>query len=429
MNLVYPGKAEIAIGYVIAAAFRDVIYERDKSFPLLFLFGEKQSGKSKFAWSLNEVFNSGMKPYNLTSGTGVAFHRRLARVKNGLAWYDEYTNDIDERRFQALKASFDGTGHEKGLATRDNRSEVTKVQSACMLSGQYMPTRDDGSLLTRSILLSFLKRIFTVEDIKNYNKLKEYEGEGVTGLACDILHYREIIEKYYNQTFDELFNDNRDALTAQCIPFDERVLRNFTVIHTVIKLFIEKATDIKLGIDYNRFSREILSMISEQSMLIASGEALATFWNMVEFLSDQNMIHADRDFMINSRTSIVLRTASGNIEEKQFRFPDGREFPKTLLWIRWTKIYPLYMEYHRKQYGSNGLDKNSINHYLKTSPYYLGYQDSARIGDINTSAYVFDYAKLKEMGVNLDRGVVTVNKIPDPEIPKDEDLDIKKSEF
>ena len=426
LALVYPGKSDIAIGYVIAATFRDIIFERDKSFPLLFLFGEKQSGKSKFAWSLSDVFNAALKPYNLNSGTPVAFYRRLARVKNGLAWYDEYTNDIDEKRFQALKASFDGTGHEKGMATKDNRSEVTKVNSAAMISGQYMPTRDDNSLLTRSILLNFLKRIFTAEDMTNYTRLKEFESNGLTGLVCDILHYRELIEKKYNETFDDLFQENRDALSTQRIPFDERVLRNFTVIHTVVKLFVENAKDIETGIDYRSFSRNLLSMVSEQSQQIASGEALATFWNMIEYLADQNMIHHDRDFMINSRSSIMLRTKAGNMEEFSFSNANGVQFIKTMLWIRLTKIYPLYMEYHRKQYGISGLDKNTLKHYLTTNSAYMGYQDSARIGDINTSAYVFDYAKLKEMGVNLDRGSVDVNREPEAATEESkEDLSIK----
>ena len=426
MHNVYPGKASVAIGFAIAAIFRDLIYEKFKCFPHLFLFGEKQSGKSQLGWSLSNLYNDSLQPYNLNSGTQVAFFRRLARVKNGIVWYDEYTNDIDEKRFQSLKAAYDGAGHEKGLATADNRSEVTKVNSACIVSGQYLPTRDDNALLTRSVLLNFVKRKFSADDINFYNQLKSVEESGMTGIICELLHYRDMMDTKYSMTFDELFQANRDALERQRINHDERILRNYTVIQTVVKLFCENAKDIQLGVNYAAFSREIISMIGDHSQQIASGEALTTFWNMIEFLSDQSMLHVDKDFMITSRTSIILRTKAGNTEEMSFTDPHGREFPKTMLWIRLTKIHPLYMEYHRKQYGTNGIDKTTLLHYLTTNSAYLGYQDSARIGDINTSAYVFDYAKLKEMGVNLDRGSVDVNREPEAATEESkEDLSIK----
>ena len=119
----------------------------------------------------------------------------------------------------------------------------------------------------------------------------------------------------------------------------------------------------------------------------------------------------------------MLRTKAGNMEEMSFTNSTGVQFVKTMLWIRLTKIYPLYMEYHRKQYGISGLDQNTLKHYLTTNSAYMGYQDSCRIGDINTSAYVFDYARLREMGVNLDRGSAVIEKEPETTAPK-EDLKI-----
>ena len=54
-----------------------------------------------------------------------------------------------------MKAAYDGTGHEKGKMSKDSRTEITKVNTSCVITGQYLPTRDDSSLMTRCILLTF----------------------------------------------------------------------------------------------------------------------------------------------------------------------------------------------------------------------------------------------------------------------------------
>ncbi len=53
---VYGEKARVAIAFFLASLFRSLVYDAYKIFPHLFLFGEKQSGKSQMAWSLSNVF-------------------------------------------------------------------------------------------------------------------------------------------------------------------------------------------------------------------------------------------------------------------------------------------------------------------------------------------------------------------------------------
>ncbi len=78
---------------------------------------------------------------------------------------------VDIKRFQALKAAYDGIGHEKGKMTKGNRTEITKVNAA-----------DDSALFTKSILLSFPKRDtnnpFTDVETKNLNEIRGIEKGG-----------------------------------------------------------------------------------------------------------------------------------------------------------------------------------------------------------------------------------------------------------
>jgi hypothetical protein len=69
-------------------------------------------------------------------------------------------DDIDEAMHQTLKGTWNGIGRErKGFES--NRTTVDKINSAVYYSGQYLPTRDDGALPSRSIITNFENKEFT----------------------------------------------------------------------------------------------------------------------------------------------------------------------------------------------------------------------------------------------------------------------------
>jgi len=394
---VYGERARIAISFLIASIFRNFIYEIYKIFPHLFLFGEKQSGKSQLAWSLSNVFFNQMPAFNLNSGTQVGFFRRLSRVKNVICWFDEYTNDIDERRFQALKSAYDGMGHEKGKMTKDSRTEITKVNSACVISGQYLPTRDDNSLLTRSVLILFEKSQYSSIQIEKFNRLKELETKGISSLVTEILMHRAIIEKNFIRTFSEEFDRIKNHMQDNKLSFDERLVRNFACLLSPVKITLENHL-LDLGFSYQDLFHMSIEMIADQTAQITSSEAVSTFWMMIQFMyeSKPSMISDGEDFKIQT-TDRTIRLKN---KREQWETIDFSSEPKKLIFFRFSKIHPLYMEAHRKQYGKNGVDMVSMTHYIKHHKAYLGYTDSTRFDSMVTSAYVFDYRKL---GINLER--------------------------
>ena len=397
MLQVYGENAIHAVAFAIAAAFRDTIYNNYKIFPHLFLFGEKQSGKSQLAWSLSNLYFKELPAFNLNSGTQVGFFRRLSRVKNSVCWFDEYTNDIDERRFQALKSAYDGMGHEKGKMSKDSRTEITKVNSATVISGQYLPTRDDNSLLTRSILLLFEKKNYSQNQILQYDKLKQLESTGLSSLVTDVVKYRALIEKHYNKYFCEVFDMCKNKLNDGAIPYDERLVRNYTTILAALKIFQDNNI-FDLGFSFQEAFEHSIVKITDQSAQITSSEAVSTFWMMIQFMFEVRpnpMITTGEDFKIQ----MVNRSLKIKNKKEQWETIDFYREPKKLIFFRFTKIHPLYMEAHRKQYGKNGVDMVSIIHYIKHHKAFIGYMDSTRFDNSNTSAYVFDYAKL---GLSLE---------------------------
>ena len=392
-------KGMIGIAFMISSLFRDLIYEKYKIFPHLFLFGEKRSGKSQMGWSLSNVFLNQQPAFNLSSGTNVGFFRKLARFRNVCVWYDEYTNDIDEKRFQALKAAYDGIGHEKGKMTKDNRTEVTKINAASIISGQYLPTRDDNALFTRSILLSFQKKQYTPEEMQLFNQLKEVEIEGLSSILTEILSMRNEVDKYYGREFSDIFDSIKGQMMDENRLFDERLVRNFVTIMTPIKIIEKIKGSEYLPFTFSEMQKVAIDYIEDLSQKISDSEALSTFWKLVEFMLDSGAIHYGSDFKIETLEkwqSLSLKTHRG--VEKYILEEDT-----TVLYIRFTQIHPLYMEHHRKQYGHNGVDLTSLQHYINTNSAYLGLSQSTRFKNgINTSAYMFDYNKLASCNLVRD---------------------------
>lgn len=422
MIRVYGDKAMIAIAFLVASLFRDLIYEKYKMFPHLFLFGEKQSGKSQLGWSMSNVFFDRMPAFNLNSGTQVGFFRRLSRVKNALVWFDEYTNDVDEKRFQALKAAYDGTGHEKGRMTRDNRTDVTKVNSACVISGQYLPTRDDNALLTRSILLLFEKKQYDAEGIRAFDELKELETKGLAQIITQIVKHREIVNEHFIQFFSNDFDLIKNHLKDNDMPYDERMVRNYALIITPLRILMDKEL-LRCPFEYDTLREMSTDRISDQSAQITSSESVSTFWMLIQFMFEAT------PQMINHGEDFKIATIAGQLKVRNKRevseVVDYTSQPRKLIFFRFSRIHPLYMDLHRKQHGKNGVDYVSLQHYIKHHRAYVGYTESTRFDNQITSAYVFDYNRL---GIHLEKEAQNYHD-PDPSepdyvapVPEDETL-------
>jgi hypothetical protein len=391
---VYGSNARIALAFVIATVFRDLIYEKYKIFPHLFLFGEKQSGKSQLAWSLSNLFFNNMPAFNLSSGTQVGFHRRLSRIKNAICWWDEYSNDIDPKRIQTLKSAYDGMGHEKGKMTRDNRTEVTKVNASSTISSQYLPTTDDNALLTRSVLLSFIRKKYSTEELARYDELKDYEVQGLSSLVGDILKYRKEVDQNFSMEFSQLMEKIKDELSVEGKQFEERLVRNFCTILAPVKIILQSMIPLELNFTFDEIYAQSKIMITELSIQISSSESLSNFWMMTEYLLDNKLIEAGKDFEVKSVA--MVKATNKNGQSETFNYSN----PKVVLFIRFSKIHPLYMEGHRKQFGKNGVDLVSLMHYIKHHPSYIGSVSSYRFEDSVSSCFAFDYETLK---VNLER--------------------------
>lgn len=408
----YNNNGQYAVAFLASALFRSDIYNLYKIFPHLFLHGEKGSGKSQMAWSLSNVFQDGTPPFNLSAGTDVAFFRWLARYRDVVIWYDEYTDNIDEKRFQALKSAYDGVGREKGKMSRDSRTESDKIKSAAVISGQHLPQRDDNSLYTRSIVRFFVKPRdgYTREEAQIYDQLKRIEDAGLSQIITTLLNEREAVVSKYGRTFSEMFEYYKEKLMERGIQVDDRILRNYTILSTTVWIF-DQFTKVDLSINAIRFRDMCLEDAIEQSDKVNSSDALGTFWKLLSgLIQSGELTRADYDVEeVYSEKTVSKQGGNNQLSEVVF------EKPTLVLYLDFDRAYQRYMEAHRRIYGIAGLGLQTMMDYTHNHWSYIGLKSSHYFKGGNgkrTSAHLFNYTILTGRGIMADVVMAT-----DPNVP------------
>lgn len=403
-------KATIGFSFDVATLFRDVFLRRYGFFPLLFLSGTKGSGKTKFGESLVTLFTHKQEPFDLNSGTHVAFTRRIARLNNVPTMLEEYHDNIDEKLFQPLKGAYDGRGREMGKATGDNRTNTTKVNSSLILLSQYLSNRDDNSLTSRSIIINFIKSVdpFTFEQVEAYNALKSWEEAGLSSMLLDLLDHRVYIIDNLHKTYSDY--TKRFKKDLKNMEYEERMLQNYAALITPLHLLSEK---LHLPFNMELVYAQYKNAIIDSSDLIVESEGLAVFWEILEFLLHRGMIQNDYHFNVCTDFTVKLAGRKGE-KDTEWKNAEG----KRLLFLNLKAVHQLYHKEASTRDGSDIISASTMRNYFKAKGYFIGVKGSHRYGNkISTTAMVFDYDAMQKGGVlNLDSGITDHFKDLSPEM-------------
>lgn len=399
MYKVYGNKSITGIAFVIASMFRDIYIKRYQFFPHLFLSGEKGSGKSKFGESLVAIFTYKQEPFDLNSGTPVAFYRRLSRIVNAPTMLEEFHDNVDDKIFQSLKGAYDGRGREMGKATGDNRTTTTKVNSSLIILSQYLSARDDNSLTSRSVIEHFIKpqENFTNEQLENYNLLKSWEEKGLSSMLIDILEHRPEVEEKIHLVYAEINKKLKKELLGY--EYQERMLQNYVALLAPMKILWEK---FKFPFSYDEMYKQFKEAIVDSSDLIIESEGLAEFWRTLEYLLDRQpypLLVKDQHFIIDTPLSLKLQARKG---EKDTDWHNTER--KRVLFLRLNAVHQMYHKEVSSRDGVEVIGENTLRNYFKSKKYFIGAVKSHRFSDTSTSAYVFNYDMMEHAGVlNLIR--------------------------
>ena len=174
---VFGENASIALCYLLATLFRDIIFRRTRHFPILNLFGEKGTGKTTLATSLQSFFLHGVDPPNLGVTSVPAMNDRVSQAVNTLVVLDEYKNDLDIRKIAYLKGLWGGGGQTKKNTNTDGRAAQTIVSTGDALCGQDETTRD-MELENSVVFLAYTKTEVNPAYTGKYARLVSFRNMG-----------------------------------------------------------------------------------------------------------------------------------------------------------------------------------------------------------------------------------------------------------
>ncbi|WP_430933265.1 DNA primase [Saccharicrinis sp. 156] len=381
MTKVYPGNSELLIAYYIATIFSDLIYKANFGyFPLLFLFGKRQSGKSTAARSIMYMF--GKPPMedgiNLASGsTSTGMQRSMDSTTNHPFWGNEYKNSIHKNTIEALKGIADRNGKLTGVKSGGNETRIAKPRGSGIISGQDLPTQDPA-LSSRSLLGEF-------DDTNrgNYSELKLFkaaeESLQFTNITCSVFDYRYLIEKHYSKIEPEISSQVMDELVREYGNVDRRTVLNIASVLTPMKILMEQS-DLSFPFDFltakNALTRSAKLTISVQNQ----SDEVEQYFHVLQSLLNL--------YKLTENTHYKIVVAENSVKH---------------LYLRVGSIHGLYREQARKE-GITVLDQAVIGEYLKKHRSFIDYRrKNVKFGNNRTSAYIMNYDTLKEQGIELER--------------------------
>jgi hypothetical protein len=386
---VYGDNGKIGLIYSCMSLFSDIVFKEDGYFPMLYLFGKPESGKSTMAYSILSLLHrteGKSVGSNVNTMKEAAFFRRLGQIKNGMVLLEEYNGDIETRTVEALKQIWNRDPYVKSDTTQSNTSNRTvshPIESSVVITGQHLPV-SDVALFTRVILLQYFKHEgFTSEQVEMIAELKSMQNESLTQITLSILKFRDEMKEFYSKAYQKwkrLFSKKYVGANVG------RIGNHSACIMATFEVLKDK---INFPFELEELETAMNQIAENQNQMMEGSEETGVFWSSMQNLIASNLVIEGEHFIIRDLGSLAVSTTTKQEEVVNFK---GL---KSVLFIRLEQVEAIYSKELRQQ-GKKGMDASTLRSYLKNSPAYIGNKRQIKINGMNTSAMAFDYAIIEE---------------------------------
>lgn len=361
---------EVALIFGIATLFSDHIFAVRGNFPMLFLYGEGGSGKSRVGLYLQQLWGDPQPPLKLSekANTDKSKIRKMAQYVNAMALFEEFINELDMSVIKTITGIYDRFGYERSNMDSKYGTETVPINSSAMITGNSYP--NDDPLMQRVIMFDYNTNIRDKKVTEAYDKLTDLNRQGITTVTGQLLQLRAAFVQHWEQCFRPQFDAFKQIVSKKGITVPDRMIENYAVILTTAKVL--KYIGLKLPFDLEDLSRFMADTIVAQAEKRDTGSVIQRFWDIVLQLANEGTIRHCREYTITG--AIVA--------------------------IRFTEIHGMYMEKHARIYRAPGLGKSTLLQKLKDSGMMAKSEaTSRRMGSTNVvSCHEFLYDKL---GIDL----------------------------
>ena len=423
---VFGENATVAFCYLLATMFRDVVFKRTRHFPILNLFGEKGTGKTTLATSLQSFFLHGVDPPNLGVTSVPAMNDRVSQAVNTLTVFDEYKNDLDIRKIAYLKGLWGGGGQTKKNTSTDGMAAQTIVSTGVVLCGQDKPTQD-MALYTRVLFLAFSKTSFSQVEKKRYEDLVSMCNIGLTHLTVEILQHRELFERNFPEIYSITKRELATKLENETV--HDRIFGNWVV---PLATFRTLETVINVPFGYAELFDISLRGLRNQNELAQESSEIADFWNMLQGFQTSGKCIENAHYRIR-----YLKSFRPLSSREAFDFKEARP----ILYLNTAAVSSLFGS-RTMNATANRSNWSTVMSYLKSQASFLGLkqdrftillpngqpdytvefvngQQVRKVRVNRPKALCFDYRQLKDaFGLDLETEVITDTEVIDDESDK-----------
>lgn len=408
---VFGDNAKIAFCYLLATLYRDVIFNRTRHFPILNLFGEKGTGKTTLATSLQSFFIHSVDPPNLGVTSVPAMNDRVSQAVNSLVVFDEYKNDLDVRKIAYLKGLWGGGGQTKKNQNTDGMAAQTIISTGIALCGQ------DMALFTRVLFLAFSKTSFSKPERDAYEDLVAMCSLGNTHLTLEVLSHRALFEKNFANAYSLTKSELSKIVEGEKI--HDRIFGNWII---PLAAFRTLESVLRLPFSYNDLLTVAVAGMRLQNETAQESSEMGDFWEALQGFHTQGRAIDKAHFRIKWH-----RTFRSTTMKEDMIFAE----PTPVLYLNSAAVAGLFNGRGASNATANRSNWSTMLSYLRSHPSFLGLkQDRFTIllangtpdysfETVNGSqvkklkvnrpkALCFNYAMLKaEFGLNLETEVIS----------------------
>ncbi len=413
---VFGDNAKIAFCYLLATLYRDVIFNRTRHFPILNLFGEKGTGKTTLATSLQSFFIHSVDPPNLGVTSVPAMNDRVSQAVNSLVVFDEYKNDLDVRKIAYLKGLWGGGGQTKKNQNTDGMAAQTIITTGIALCGQDKPTQD-MALFTRVLFLAFSKTSFSKPERDAYEDLVAMCSLGNTHLTLEVLGHRQLFEKNFSNAYSLTKSELSKIVEGEKI--HDRIFGNWII---PLAAFRTLESVLSLPFSYNDLLTVAVAGMRLQNETAQESSEMGDFWEALQGFHTQGRAIDRAHFRIKWH-----RTFRSTSMKEDMMFAE----PTPVLYLNSAAVAGLFNGRGAANATANRSNWSTMLSYLRSHPSFLGLkQDRFTILLANGTpdytfetvngtqtkkmkvnrpkAMCFNYAMLKaEFGLNLETEVIS----------------------
>jgi len=372
-------EAETMIGWAIATLFSDDIFKEFRSFPILFAYGKRESGKTTAMRWLSCFFGKEEKGYTLSRTTTQNFIIRVLAYRCSLGtWFDEYRNKESQDKSELFRSIYNRQISGKGT----NSSFKTRgfaVRSTLAISGEETP--NDNALFTRCVHLQFSSYKRGPENFKDW---MDANCEGFSAFSLSLIKNYAI----WKDKIISYIKDLRKTLIARKIT--DRTAENWAICAGTYSAVVKLDKGFIKWIE--KTCQEIKKTGEQEHMLN-------------QFLEDIYILYSD-----------------GQLGKDYIRVDN--EF----IYLWFIGAYDKWAVHSRKKTGNQAFEKNTIAKYLTDEPYFVAYKNK-KMNGIVKKVYVLSRENSPDILKELALAVLAADDpaIAASEIKKmeDEDEDIK----